>query len=74
MAGGERDQVGEALERHRVAVVDQLGDRLAQRRELSHGVRYANELLTNANDSGRADRGVSSYRLIWTGFSHARHG
>ena len=35
MAGGVGDQVGEALERHRVAVSDQLGDGVGQRGDLS---------------------------------------
>jgi len=36
VAGGERDQVRETLERDAVPIVDELGDRLTQRHDLSH--------------------------------------
>ena len=36
LAGGDRDEVGEPFEGERVAVVDQLGDRIRQRRDRRH--------------------------------------
>jgi hypothetical protein len=36
VAGRKRDQVGEALQRDRVAVVDERGDRVVERHDLSH--------------------------------------
>ena len=41
VSGRERDQVGEPLQCDAVAVADELVDRLGQRDDLSHNVRYA---------------------------------
>ena len=64
-AGGERDEVGEALERHRVAVVDVGGDRVGERLERSgHRRRPQNETGTvgacpDAISSGSAGEAFS---------------
>ncbi len=42
MAGREGDQVRETLERHAVAIRDELADGLVERYQLSHSVRNAN--------------------------------
>ena len=46
VSGRVRDQVGEALERDDVAVVDELGDRLGERDDLGHRFRLPRGLPT----------------------------
>src|SRR5207247_5373637 len=55
VAGGERDQVGEALDRDRVAVADELGDRVSHRRHLGSG--HWRPIAGSIADAGSADAG-----------------
>src|SRR6185312_15923112 len=68
MAGRVRDEVGEALERDRVAVRDQLGDPLLQRDDLGHQMVCSGFPVMSWAGSNRAAQGRrerSYWAEIW---------
>ena len=73
VAGGERDQVREALQRHRIAVVHELGDGLAEREDLSH-VRRANDCASCEQATGSGFRRVTRSRFRGVTWSQSSDG